>query len=213
MIARLKLIASTVKAKCQEYTEKGVSYFNQLSRREKSIFLAAAIFVLTWGLDAAVMRPLRGNFKSLEAKILSEEKEAIHGVRSVAQKTYVTEIYQKLSQSLDTLSGDAEEIRSSLLQDIEQKAREQHVYLTEVRPQVSAEREDLTEFSARVQAEARLEDVLRFLAALVKTRKIYVIDSIRIIPHQEDLNKVKAFISLSRLVTGDLGVTQHKGSN
>ena len=174
--------------------------FNHLSKRERNIFILTAAVIFTMLADYTVVRPLRRSLASLDNKIKQTETMALHNLRSAAQKPELDKVYRKIQESIQDSRADDEEIRSSMLKDIESLAREHEIYLSEVKPQVSNETPRYKEFSVRMQMECPMEDLMRFLSGLMRTRKLYTVESFRITPHPEDVQKIKTNITVTRVV-------------
>lgn len=179
---------------------------NKLSGRERKLAIATATVVFFLVLNFGIVQPIRNNIKNLNRKILLQEKKVMENLSSGSQKSQVDSIYLRLTQEMDAAKADDEEIRSGMLHDIEEAARANGIYLSEVKPQVSSEGETFKAFNIRMQAEGRAEQLTKFFSDLVKTKKLYYVETLRITPHPDDVNKVKATISLVRAVvqTGEL---------
>ena len=173
---------------------------NRLSRRERRVvFLVTAVLGLFFS-DYAVIHPIQRNSQALNQKITLEEKQLFKNMQNVAQKSSVDAFYLRLLGDIDVPNTTDEEIRSSMLHDIELLARSSDVYLSEVKPQVSNEHEHFREFSVRMQVEGGMDKIISFFAELVKTKKLYYVENFQVQPHREDVNKVKATVSIARAV-------------
>ncbi len=174
--------------------------FNRLSPREKNIFggaLAVLSLALVYG---GIFMPIHNHFKGFQDKIAVQEKQVLRNIRSVHEKPQVDSAYQTLLSKLDMPNASDDEIRDGMLKDVDQFARSNGLNLAEVKPQVSDEEKTFKKFYVRLQIEGRLRDLLVFFSDLVRTRRLYMIDSLRIIPSQEDVNKVKANVNLARAI-------------
>ncbi len=174
--------------------------FDQFSKREKQAAAAAAAVVLVFFIDAAVLKPIQKNIVSLNQQILVQEKKFIHNTRSVEQKPQIDDLFSRLKQTVDLAPVSDEEARVSMLEDIEKYARERRIYLTEVKPQAPTQAGGRAEYRIRLVAEATMKDMLSFLADLVRTKKLYLVESLRIVPHPEDVNKIKATVAVNRVI-------------
>jgi len=195
-LAKLELFVTAFK----KNAEKLWSKFNNLSARERNISILAAAVVLLMFADAVVVRPLRQSIISLHQKIAEQEKKALRNLSAAAQKPDLDSIYSGLRRNIQGVAANDEEIRSSILNDIESFARSCEIYLLEVKPQVSSENGRFKEFSVRLQLEGRMEKLMQFFVEFIKTQKLYTVESFRITPHPEDVHKIKAAVSISRVV-------------
>lgn len=192
----MKSIASFLKTKSEFLWNR----FNQLSKRERRAAGATLAVISLWILDAAILKPIQKNIDGLNQKISVEEKKVMHNVRSVEQKPRVDVLLSQLTQRVDFSSESDEKTRASMLEDIEKYARERRIYLTEVKPQVSEQEAGHKEYRIRIQMEGVMSELLSFLADLVRTRKLYRVENLRIVPHAEDVNKVKATVTVNRVI-------------
>ena len=174
--------------------------FNHLSKRERNISIVATAVLMVVTADFAVVRPLKSSLASLDHKIKDTENLVLRNLKVAGQKPELDKVYQRMQESMQDSHANDEEIRSSMLKDIESLARENGIYLSEVKPQVSNETPRFKEFAVRVQMECRMEPLMRFLADILKRQKLYTVDSFRITPHPEDVHKIKATVTLSRVV-------------
>lgn len=172
--------------------------FQLLSPREKKAVIVSTAVLGIFLADAVVIHPWIDNLRRLDEKISMQEKQTMHHLRSVGQKSKVDQVYLRLWQSLDSSDRTDDEIRATMLRDIEEQARANGLNLSEVKPQVSSEGGEIKTFSVRLQADGRMPDLALFFAELVKKRKLYFIESFRITPHPEDLNKIRAGVVVNR---------------
>lgn len=194
MIERLKLFVKNLRGRVEQLMGR----FHSLSTRERNFILAALGIVSIMLVDVAVIRPIRGSIRSLNEKISAQEQETMQHIRSLAQKPKIDRAYSDLISRLNISDSTDDEVRTSMLHDIEQTARTDNMYLSEVKPQVSQDNGDFREFSVRMQIDGRLDELLRFFADLVKTKKLYAVQSFHIAAHPEDLNKIRATVVISR---------------
>jgi Tfp pilus assembly protein PilO len=199
-IASLKASADAWLAPWKKRVQALWSRFHAMSPRERRIIVVAGVVLGVLFVDTAVIKPMRGHLSSVERKIRETEVIAIRNLRNTAQKADLNTLYQRLQQDIPDLRAGDEEIRASLLRDVESFARSNEVYLADVKPQISTESDLSKEFSVRLQVECRMDQLLSFFADLAQTRKLYAIESFRIYPHPEDVNKVKASLAVTRVV-------------
>ncbi len=197
MMDRLKTFASTAGERINRFIER----FSALSTREKRIFAVACIAVSATLVYYGIVQPIHKSLEEMRKKIFTQERVAIANMRDVTQKLQMDPVYRQLLDSIGLrVSGDSDELRSTVLQDLEQFARSRGISLTEVKPQAPVERGNFKDFFVRAQAEGNMEQLLNFLADLIEARKMYFIESIKITPHGDDVNKIKVNVSIGRAV-------------
>lgn len=199
LIERVKPLWIRARQRAENLAER----FQLLSTREKRALIAAAAILGVFLLDFVIVRPWLNNLRQLGEKIAVQEKQTLHHLRSVAQKSSVDSIYAQVWQSLDLSETTDDQIRAGLLRDVEELARGNNLYLSEVKPQVSSEDKEFKIYSVRIQADGNLENLGLYFADLIKKRKLYFIESFRITPHPEDLNKIRATVVVSRSIFRD----------
>ncbi len=184
-------------------TERGSRFwetFNRLSQREKNYFIAAGVMVFLAFIQFGIVRPIQHSLLVLRERITTEEKKAVYNLRNLGQKPQVDVLYLSLLQSIGMSGASSDEIRSSMLHDVELTARSHNISLTDVKPQISTDRENFRDFYLRAQAEGKMEELIVFFTELVKMKKLYYIESLKVTPHPDYENKVKASISIGRAV-------------
>ncbi|MBI4432251.1 MAG: hypothetical protein HY592_02060 [Candidatus Omnitrophica bacterium] len=196
LLAKIRESFSSVSSRLEGFW----AILHRLSPRERKLATGAAVAVFFLVLNFGIIGPIRGSLQGLHKKILLEEKKAMQNIASGAQKNQIDGIYLKLLEMVNAANMDDEEVRSAMLKDVEEFARGNNIYLSEVKPQISAEKENHKEFYIRMQAEGAPENLVKFLAEFVKTKNLYYVDNIRITPHGESPNKIKATVALTRAV-------------
>lgn len=191
---------SSVPGNVQKATQALWGKFNNLSKTERRFLIVAILVLSALFVDSGIVRPLRANMEALNQKIKETEKKVMRDLKSASQKPDLEKIYAKLQQDISDSRVSDEEIRSSMLHDIEQFAGSDQIYLSEVKPQVSTETTEFKQFSVRMVMECHAEELMRFFSELMKTHKLYTIDSFRITPHPEDVHKIKATVTVGRVV-------------
>ncbi|MBF0253547.1 MAG: type II secretion system protein M [Candidatus Omnitrophica bacterium] len=193
----MKLTASSIVPKLKKLTDR----FNALSRRERTVLSAALVLVLLVVSDYGVIRPLARSISELRETILLRERAALHNMSSLAQKPLLDAIRSLMLQRLDLTDTDPESIPSSMLHDLELKARSHGLELKEVKPQAPDIGEGgAGEYRVRMQVESTMRQWVLFMADLVRTKKLYTIEEYRMLPHPTDVNKIKSYVTVKRVV-------------
>ena len=174
--------------------------FSRLSHREKRYLIAAGVVLSLAFVEFGIVRPIRHSLLVLREKISVEEKKAVYNLRNVGQKPQVDVLYLGLLESIGASGASSDEIRTAMLHDVELSARSHNISLTDVKPQVSTDRESLRDFYLRAQAEGKMEELIVFFTELVKMKKLYYIESLKVTPHPDVEDKIKANISIGRAV-------------
>lgn len=174
--------------------------FSRLSPREKRYFVAAAVALSLAFVQFGIIRPIQHSLFVLQERISAEEKKTVYNLRNLAQKPQVDVLYLGLLESIGMSGASSDEIRSSMLHDVELSARSHNISLTDVKPQIATDRESFRDFYLRAQAEGKMEEIVIFFTELVKMKKLYYIESVKITPHPDVEGKIKANISIGRAV-------------
>ena len=145
-----------------------------------------------------IVRPIRQSILIVDKQIKLKERLAASNLKDGAQKPKMDSVYSRLKEQIGMPPDGNEKIRAMMLQDIEQAARGHSISLTEIKPQVSTEHDGFAEFFVRVQAEGTMVQIVDFLQGLFGLRKLYYVETLKFSPHSDDVNKVKASISLGR---------------
>ena len=180
--------------------ERVWALFSDLSPRQRFLWVTAAGAVLLLGIHFGIIRPIADKLTSFNQKIILAEKNVIQNIRMLGGKTNTQAIYLRLLDNLELSGQSDEEARASMLKEIDAFARSNNISLTEVKPQVSADHQGYTTYNVRLQAESTMEQLLFFFRELARTKKLYLVESLRVVPHPEDVNKIKATVSISRAV-------------
>lgn len=174
------------------------SRFSAMPKRQKNLFILTLAVLGIWFVFYGIAKPIQQSVLGVSEQISFKEKLATRNIKDASQKTKIDSIYSNLIQSIGMSPEGSEEVRASMLHDIDSFARSHNVSLTEIKPQVSSEHDRFVEFFVRTQAEGSTKDVFSFFNELLKAKKLYYIDSLRMTPHPEDVNKIKASVSIGR---------------
>lgn len=172
------------------------------SRREKTIAAICAAAISIWTVDALVIRPIKHSIVVLEERIAVQEKETLHRLKSVSQKPTVDAGFSRLEETLRLHEKGDEEARASMLEDVERIARLKGVDLSEVKPQAVAgeAREGKRAFAVRMQVDGSLDRLLVFLNELLKSDKLYLIQTFRMTPHPDGNGRIRAHVTANRIL-------------
>ncbi len=174
------------------------SGFDAMPIKRKNQIFAVIVFFVGVFIYFVVLQPMQQAVVKLDKQIKTKEKLAAKNIQDVAQKPKVSDVYFRLLSAVAMPPGGNEDIRAAILRDIELSSRSNAISLTEIKPQVSTESDGFTLFFMNAQAEGALSQLTLFLTDLLRKEKLYFIDSLRVSPHPEDVNKVRANISIGR---------------
>jgi Tfp pilus assembly protein PilO len=196
---QIQLQARALIAQMRGRWERAWAHFQTLSLLQRRLAAAAGLLVFLVVMEQGILKPLNGTIRSLDTKIAAAELKSLQTRKSVLQKPGIEQAYAQLVQSVDFSTTTDEQVRAAMLRDIESLAREMQMNLSDVRPQISVDRSQYKEISVRLQVDGTLSQLARFFAGrLVRTRRLYSIDSFRITPHPEDIHKIRANITIAR---------------
>lgn len=178
----------------------GWRWYSARPKRERVLIACVAGVLAMLAAEFIFIEPLRRAAGGLEEDIRLHETQALQNMRTMSLKPSVDNVFATLLQQSELQGRDDEEIRSTMLQDIETMARAHNLYLGEVKPQISRDSGAFEEFLVRVQVEGRMEEVMQFFNELFSGRRLYYIETFRASPHPEDLNKVKVNAQVIRAI-------------
>lgn len=142
------------------------AFYAKLQKKEKTLFLAAIVFVALAIMDRAVLGPILAELKVLQTEITQQEQAIQRNLRILSFKDSILREYSEISVYLDTGEKSREEIVSSLLKMIENLARQKSITISNIQSGDVEENPLYNEYITGIQCEGSLHNLLEFMDAL-----------------------------------------------
>ena len=173
--------------------------FLKMTKKEKTIFYIAVIFVCLAFLDRVIYRPIRSKFSDLEKKILIEEKKVGSNIRNLAQRDVVLEEYKKFSGYISAVGTDEEEM-AEFLKTVEETSRSSDIYMTDIKPQPVIKVDFYKKYVVEVDAEATIESLMDFMHKLESLNQLINIEDFQASKEKTDSKVIKAYIIATKIL-------------
>lgn len=135
---------------------------SKFSGRERTLVVATILILLSTVSYGFIIEPLLRAYSDLKFKIATDAKKLEKSERLIHMKDAIIAEYERYSKILKPARSDEEEI-ASMLKVIEATARNDNVYIMNIRPQPLKEEELHKIFSLELSAEAQIERLMKFI--------------------------------------------------
>jgi len=171
------------------------------SIREKNIARVCAIVAIIFCIHRIILGPVIAKIRVLQREI---DTQNIHlrkltGLIRQSGDSGVEQQYQKLAKDFQA-NTTLEEGMSSFLSSIESAAREQELYVSDIKPSRPQDENFYHRFSVSLVMEGPLSRVLKFLDVMQASPHFCRIDDLRVERNPRRQGRMKCHLSLSRIV-------------
>ncbi|MCK4518481.1 MAG: type 4a pilus biogenesis protein PilO [Candidatus Omnitrophica bacterium] len=174
-------------------------FIKRLSKREKIIFFAAVSCVSIAILKTLVIAPLNHKINLINRDIKTSAKQLELYMRYLSQKEAIAAEYQKYLGNIKKSASNQEEM-AKMLSEIEQLARNSSVYVTDMKPQKTAEKDFYVEYNIEVEIESEVESLINFLHQLNNSPQLLRAKKLRLNLKQKESTLLKSSILITKLL-------------
>lgn len=135
---------------------------SKFSSRERALVIATILILFSTVSYGFIIEPLLRAYSDLSYRIATDAKKLEKNQRLIHMKDAIIAEYERYSKILRPTGSDEEEI-ASMLKVIEATARNDNVYILNIRPQPLKDEELYKIFSLELSAEAEIERLVRFI--------------------------------------------------
>jgi hypothetical protein len=172
---------------------------SKLSKREKMVLPLAVFALSAWLIDMVVVKPLLKKNETLDAQIAAREAEIRKDMRIMAQKRRI-EIQQATYRPYVGAQSSENEEFTILLKEVDTLARDNKVYVVDLKPTGTKVTADSTKYLVNLNIEAEAGDLVRFMYALEDSKKLMTVEKYQITPKSGDSQTAKCSLLISKLV-------------
>jgi hypothetical protein len=179
-------------------------FFEQLSKRERYIFIGTAVVLVLLILDQFVYNPLSDRLAQAQES-RDKSREALRAINSELEKQ--TQLAPKWRQMLDSgLKSDPEEAESQVMHALHEWAQDCHVKLTKIGPDRRQEtasnapgKKRLPEISFQVTGEGNMESLARLLWRMQSATMPIRVTSVKANASKEGIDYLSFKLDLSTI--------------
>lgn len=175
------------------------TFFSKLSKKEKKLFYAAALFVSLALFDLLIVLPIFSKMKSLDKEISDKTSAVKEYSHILSQKDRILAERDKYNSFLSSIKSEDEEI-TSLLKEIEVMADKTSVYLIDMKPVDSRNTGEQNKYLVSLNCESQMEQLVSFMYSIENSVRLLTIDRYEISPKSKDSSIVKCSMSISKIV-------------
>ncbi|MCX5687472.1 MAG: type 4a pilus biogenesis protein PilO [Candidatus Omnitrophica bacterium] len=139
----------------------------KLSKREKYIFTATAIFIAMILLYNFIFEPGFKKWQLINTEIEAKKARINKGIRLLESRNSIIEEYNKYAKSTKNIS--------KLLNYMENLADSLDIKTSNIKPGQAMDKEFSREYSVELQIEGQLQDIIKFLSELIKLPTMVVL--------------------------------------
>lgn len=174
-------------------------FINKISKREKTaLYLGAGILFLLF-LDRFIFSPINRKIARLNQEIKINQTRLANDLRNIQHKDAIISEYNKYKAYVKKAGSDEEETAKTL-GEIENVARSSSVYLMDIKPQAPKQTEFYKKYSAEVEIEGQMNDIINFLYKLNSSPQLLRTEKVSLTPKEKNSEVAKALILVSKFL-------------
>lgn len=189
-------------------------FFEQLSKRERYVFIGTTIVVVLLILDQFVYNPLSDRLAQAQES-RDKSREALRAINSELEKQ--TQLAPKWRQMLESgLKSDPEEAESQVMHALHEWAQDCHVKLTKIGPDRRQDtasnapgKKRLPEISFQVTGEGNMESLARLLWRMQSATMPIRVTSVQANASKEGIDYLSFKLDLSTIYAPSPGSASH----
>ena len=152
----------------------------RLTRREQNIFVISLLVTVLYLGYRFIVLPLREHSDQLDGKIDAELRRLRSDLSEVGKAKQWEELYGRLVQTFQQTGSD-EQVKSSMLQEIQDVARDMNLQISDLKPQRVKATEFYKTFSVSLRLDnSSLDDILPFLHLLQSKPHLFDVQEVRL---------------------------------
>lgn len=154
----------------------------KFTKRERILIIATITIVLSTISYTLIIEPLIRTYFKLNHQIKASSLKLERNYKILKRQDYINTEYEKYSSLIKPSSSEEEEI-ASMLKVIEAKARENNIFITNIRPLPAKDKVYYRELTFELIAEAGIDRLVKFIydlqtsGNLLRARKLTLTSS------------------------------------
>ena len=180
-------------------------YFNRgqkmkrLTKREKKIFLACLIVIISYGCYMGLWKPLKDKIDSLDQKIQTQHRRLLKDLRVIQDAQNIETSYNTFHNNFKQEKTN-EQIMSSILSEIEEVAGQLALRISDLKPMRVKNEEFFNRFSVSLTIDSDLPGIVHFLYLLQTQPHLFDVESVRFDKGPErKVASIKTHLTLSKI--------------
>lgn len=170
----------------------------ETSNRQKLLMIVAGAAAALLIGDNLIFTPLVKSWKERSERITALKKSIYDGDQMIKRQASLHAHWQKISTN--TLPNSVSVAEGVLLNAFDRWARESHVAVGSIRPQLKETDEDYTTLECRADASGSIESLSRFLYEIEKDPLAIKVQDIEITSRDDSGNQLAVALQLSGLL-------------
>jgi hypothetical protein len=179
--------------------DKFAASLSKFSGREKAVLFVTVLVVSAALIDMVVIKPLVKKTDSLDAQIDSRETEIRKNLKIMSQKQRIEIQQASYRPYLGARSSENEEF-TVFLKEVDTLARENGVYVVDLKPTGTKVTVDSTKYLINLNIEAEVAALAKFMYSLEDSKKLMTVEKYQISPKSKDSQTAKCSLLISKLV-------------
>ena len=174
----------------------------RMSKKERTLFLIAIIFVGFAVLYRVVVLPAIGKSRALNRQIRLKRQMIENSLRLLNQKEDIQRQSQKFANYTKQKLSEEEET-ASFLKEIEGIAKNSSVSLIDLKP-YSAERKDFyIEYRIEIETESDMNQLITFIHNLQSSESLLRVVKFRISQKLDESSTLKTYLTITKVFVSD----------
>lgn len=170
----------------------------RLSKREKIVFYASALFVSFALTDRLIISPILSKMKTLDEEMRGAESEIKNDLRILAHKDRISAESTQYRTFFEQPKTDDEEM-TSILKEVENAANQTSIYLIDLKPAEIAVSGMSKTYRVNLNCEAQMEQLVDFMYNIENSNKILTVEKYQINPKSKESSVVRCRMTITKV--------------
>jgi len=171
---------------------------SQLSKRERILFYVTVGIIISAGLINFVISPINRKWRRLNSQLSSLNAKFLRYTKILSLEKDIEAKYKAYADYLK-VKGSNEEALALVLQDIERLARNSGVLLTNIIPSGVEKKDFYNKFEVRMDIEADISSLVKFLYELQKSKHLFRIVRLNITTKSGSEDTLRSSLQLIKI--------------
>lgn len=173
---------------------------NRLSKRERKWLYLGIIIIFCIISYIFIAEPIWDDWQKLNEEIYTKERRLLKNLKMLAQEEEISDLYNEYAKNIK-MKGSAEEETAEILKEIENIARANSTYITDIKPHGKAKEMDFyKEYYVELEVEADMPSLAKFIYDLQSSKQILKVRHLNLNAKAGGGNMLKGYMIVTKIL-------------
>jgi hypothetical protein len=176
--------------------------FSKMSKREKTVLYASAVFVFVAFLDRAIVGPIYNRTLALDKAIVDKQAAISRDLKILSQINSI-ENRKAEYRAYSVAETTPEQDTSSLLKEVDALALKSSLNVADIKPQDPKKEKEFKKYQVNVICEAPFDKLIEFMYNIENSRKVLKIEKFALSLKSKQDTALKCTLTISKVVLSE----------